>query len=47
MPLDEAFYLGIKCKDDNRERLGWIKIIIDTDANGQYRARPLESAIQQ
>lgn len=47
VPLDEDFYIGFKYTDENRDRLGWIKLIIEADANGHYYVRPLESAIQE
>ena len=46
-PLDEEIYVGFKYIEERRTRLGWIKIIIESNANGDLIARPLESAIQQ
>ena len=46
-PLDEEIYVGFKYIEESRTRLGWIKIIIEPDANGDLIARPLEAAIQQ
>lgn len=45
-PLQEEKYIGFKYTDnDNTERLGWIKIIIQIYYD--YRARLLETAIQK
>lgn len=48
-PLNEPFYFGFKLSDHfyNDERLGWIKLIIEPDANVYYRLRPLEVALQK
>ena len=46
-PIGEATFIGFKCIEESRTRLGWIKIIIEYNANGDLIARPLESAIQQ
>jgi hypothetical protein len=42
-PLNEEFYLGFKYG----ERLGWIKLIIELNANGHYCPKPLEVAVQK
>lgn len=46
-PLDEEFYIGFKYSNESRDRIGWIKLIIEPDANGHYYVKPLESAIQE
>ena len=47
LPIDEAAYIGFKYIEESTARLGWIKIIIEYNANGDLMARPLEAAIQQ
>ena len=47
LPLEEEAYVGFKYVEENRIRLGWIKLIVEHDANGDLIARPLEAAIQQ
>ena len=46
-PLEEEVYVGFKYVNENGTRLGWIKLIIEHDANGDLIARPLETAIQK
>ena len=46
-PIDEETFIGFKYVEDSRTRIGWIKLIIEHDANGDLMARPLEAAIQQ
>ena len=46
-PLNEEFFLGFKYTDNDRERLGWIKLIIELNDNGHYCPKPLEVAIQE
>lgn len=46
-PLDEVFYLGFKRSNDDEERLGWIKLIIEPNEKGHYIPKPLEVAIQK
>jgi hypothetical protein len=46
-PIGEATFIGFKYIEESRTRLGWIKIIIEPNANGDLIARPLEAAIQQ
>ena len=46
LPIDEATYIGFKYIEESTARLGWIKIIIEYNANGDLIARPLETAIQ-
>ena len=46
-PLEEPFFLGFKSSDENGERLGWIKLIIEPNDNGHYIPIPLEVAIQK
>ncbi len=46
-PLDEPFFLGFKSSDENGERLGWLKLIIEPNVNGHYIPKPLEAAIQK
>jgi hypothetical protein len=46
-PLDEPFFLGFKCTDELGERLGWIKLIIEPNADGYYIPKPLEASIQK
>ena len=46
-PIDEATFIGFKYFEESRTRLGWIKIIIEPNANGDLIARPIESAIQK
>ena len=46
-PLEEEVYIGFKYIGENTTRLGWIKIIIESDSNGYLIARPLETAIQK
>lgn len=46
-PIGEATYIGFKYMEESTARLGWIKIIIEYNANGDLIARPLEAAIQQ
>jgi hypothetical protein len=47
LPIDVATYIGIKYVEDSRTRIGWIKLIIEYNANGDLIARPLEAAIQK
>ncbi len=47
LPLDVEFYIGFKRTDENGERLGWIKFIIEANGSGHYLAKPLEIAIQK
>ena len=47
LPLEEEVYVGFKYVDENGTRLGWIKLIVEHDANGDLIARPLEAAIQK
>jgi len=47
LPLGEEVYVGFKYVDENGTRLGWIKLIVEHDANGDLMARPLEAAIQK
>ena len=47
LPLEEEVYVGFKYVDENGARLGWIKLIVEYDANGNLIARPLEAAIQK
>lgn len=46
-PLNEPFFLGFKTSDEKGDRLGWIKFIIEPNANGHYIPKPLEAAIQK
>ena len=46
-PIDEETFIGFKYVEDSRTRIGWIKLIIEHDANGDLIARPLETAIQK
>lgn len=46
-PIGEATYIGFKYMEESTARLGWIKIIIEYNANGDLIAKPLEAAIQQ
>lgn len=46
-PIGEATFVGFKYVEESRTRLGWIKIIIEPNANGDLIARPLEIAIQK
>ena len=46
-PIGEATFIGFKYIEESRTRLGWIKIIIEPNANGDLIARPLETAIQK
>lgn len=46
-PLKEEFYLGFKYSSESRNRLGWVKLIIEPNDNCMYRIRPLEVAIQK
>ena len=46
LPIGEATYIGFKYMEESTARLGWIKIIIEYNANGDLIARPLETAIQ-
>ena len=47
LPIGEATFFGFKYVEESRTRFGWIKIIIEYNANGDLIARPLETAIQQ
>ena len=47
LPLEEGVYVGFKYVDENGARLGWIKLIVEYDANGNLIARPLDAAIQK
>lgn len=47
LPIGEATYIGFKYIEESRTRLGWIKLIIEHDANGDLIATPLEAAIQK
>jgi hypothetical protein len=46
-PIGEVTYIGFKYMEESTARLGWIKVIIEYNANGDLMARPLEAAIQQ
>lgn len=46
-PLNEPFFLGFKCTYEFGDRLGWIKLIIEPNADGYYIPKPLEAAIQK
>ena len=46
-PMNEEIYIGFKYNDENRYRLGWIKIIIEQKINGFVFVTLLETAIQQ
>lgn len=46
-PLEEEFYMGFKYSDENGDRLGWVKLIIEPNPNCIYLVRPLEAAIQK
>ena len=47
LPIDEATFIGFKYVENSKTRIGWIKLIIEHDANGDLMARPLEAAIQK
>ena len=47
LPIGEATYIGFKYVEDSRTRIGWIKLIIEYNANGDLIAKPLETAIQK
>lgn len=46
-PTEEGFYVGFKYSSDGRDRLGWIKLIIEPNPNCIFLVRPLEAAIQK
>ena len=46
-PIGEATFIGFKYFEESRTRLGWIKIIIEPNDNGDLIARPIESKIQK
>ena len=47
LPLEEEVYVGFKFVEESMTRLGWIKLIVEHDANGDLLARPIEAAIQK
>lgn len=47
LPIGEAFYLGFKYSKEGRDRLGWIKFIIEPINDHIYLAQPLETATQK
>ena len=46
-PLEEEFYMGFKYSNEGRDRLGWVKLIIEPNPNCIFLVRPLEAAIQK
>lgn len=46
-PLEKEFYIGFKYSNGDRDRLGWIKLIIEPNENCMYLAKPIEAAIQE
>ena len=47
-PLDKETYIGVKTTNkDGTERLGWIKIYLESQPNGTHKLTQLETAIQK
>lgn len=46
-PTEEEFYMGFKYSNEGRDRLGWVKLIIEPNPNCIFLVRPLEAAIQK
>lgn len=48
LPFYEYWYLGIKVRKNNSDKLGWIKLaVINADAPSAYKLAVIESAIQK
>lgn len=46
-PLDEEKYIGFFLETNGSEKLGWIKIKLESQPDGTHRMRLLETAIQE
>lgn len=46
-PLDEEKYIGFKFSQNEIERFGWIKIVLENNGYGDHFIRIIETAIQE